>query len=411
MKIVHVEDFFHPDAGYQLNVLAKFMAQEGHEIIILSAQAEGIPGNLVSFFGKEDLDKRDREYERLYGVKIIRLPVAGYYSGRVFFKKGWLKVIKDIDPDVVFIHGNDTFTAISYLFAYKKMPYTLVMDSHMLEMASRNKLRGVFHRLYRYFITPQIIKNKIPVIRTQNSDYVEKHLGIPLSQCPWISVGSDTMLFVPDKCSRKLNRRQYKIQDNDFVITYAGKLDEAKGGRFLADAIKKRIESSKKVVFLIIGNKGKDEYGSKVEKTFNESENKIIRIDTQKYVDLAKYYQMSDLIVYPKQCSLSFYDAQACGVPVLFEDNEINRLRAQNGNAVLFRSDDIEDFRKGCLAMIEADELKYEEMSKNAVDYVKQKYDYRNITHEYIEVVSSACIKQGHSTKPKEEEHECLLSN
>lgn len=29
MRIVQIEDFFHPDAGYQINVLSKVLAEHG----------------------------------------------------------------------------------------------------------------------------------------------------------------------------------------------------------------------------------------------------------------------------------------------------------------------------------------------------------------------------------------------
>lgn len=38
MKIVHVEDFFHPDAGYQINILPKYMAKMGHEVVVITSE-------------------------------------------------------------------------------------------------------------------------------------------------------------------------------------------------------------------------------------------------------------------------------------------------------------------------------------------------------------------------------------
>ena len=72
MKIVHIEDFFHPDAGYQINVLAKYQANAGHEVIILTSEIDKIPDFLTIFFGKDNIEQKDREYESKYGVKIIR---------------------------------------------------------------------------------------------------------------------------------------------------------------------------------------------------------------------------------------------------------------------------------------------------------------------------------------------------
>jgi len=55
MKIVHIEDFFHPDAGYQVNVLAKYLKKFGHEVIVITAEMDKIPEYLTRFFGRDNI--------------------------------------------------------------------------------------------------------------------------------------------------------------------------------------------------------------------------------------------------------------------------------------------------------------------------------------------------------------------
>ena len=99
----------------------------------------------------------------------------------------------------------------------------------MLEMAATNKFNKLFRWFYRHFFAPKLIKHGILVIRTQNDPYVEKCLGVPLEQAPWISIGSDTMLFKPDDETKRQFRQKYDIPQNAFVVLYAGKLDKNKG--------------------------------------------------------------------------------------------------------------------------------------------------------------------------------------
>ena len=49
MRFVHVEDFFHPDAGYQLNLLARLQVKEGHEVFIIASEMSKVPDYLKSF--------------------------------------------------------------------------------------------------------------------------------------------------------------------------------------------------------------------------------------------------------------------------------------------------------------------------------------------------------------------------
>ena len=394
MKVVNVEDFFHPDAGYQINILSKYLVALGHEVTIITSEMEKVPTTLTSFFGRENIEGRDQAYSNQYGVKILRLPIKGVISGRAVFTKELFSTIQADNPDVVFVHGNDTLTGMRYLLKYKKFGYPLVMDSHMLEMASSNKFNKLFRKFYKYFFTPLITRNEIPVIRTQDDPYVEKCLGISLSQCPWISVGSDTMLFHPDEDARKQFREANNISESAFVVIYAGKLDESKGGLLLAETIQKKIEAKRDVVFLIVGKTAPTEYGSKIESLFSQSENRVLRFPTQLYAGLPKFYQAADCAVFPRQCSLSFYDVQACGVPVIFEDNNINVDRAAHGNAVVFESGDFQDFRNKIAEMCNEPGENLLRMRENSIAYVKASYDYAEIAKRYCYVIESAAATQ-----------------
>lgn len=386
MVIVHIEDFFHPNAGYQINIVPKYLSKFGHKVFIVTAEMEKIPANLTDFFGREDIEKYDREYEELTNVTIIRLPIKKFVSGRAIFTSALMKTINGLNPDVLYVHGNDTMSGITFLSQVKKLNYAVVSDSHMLEMASTNRFNQLFRLFYRTFITPKIIKHKIPVIRTQDDPYVQKCLGIPLEQAPWISYGSDTMLFHPDEKKKCKFKEENSISEDTLVVLYAGKLDEAKGGQFLADAIKKKIECKREICFLIVGNTV-GEYGKSIEEGFSESENRVLRYPTQRYVDLAKFYQVADLVIFPKQCSLSFYDAQACGVPVLSENNNINVDRCSHGNGWNFKVGDIKDFRDTLKEIAELDLSKYNNVSDCAYRYIIDNYNYEDKAREYEKII------------------------
>ncbi|WP_346880197.1 glycosyltransferase family 4 protein [Clostridium sp. UBA3061] len=386
MNIVHIEDFFHPDAGYQINILPKYMAKQGNKVTIVTSKMDKVPNDLTAFFGKDDIERRDAEYYRMTGVTIIRLKINGFISGRAVFTKDIFKVIENLKPDILYVHGNDTLTAMRYLLRLKKIDYPLVMDSHMLEMASVNRFNKVFRVIYKKFFAPKLIKNSIPVIRTTDDRYVEKFLGIPLQQCPSISFGSDILLFHPDKTVKSNFRKENDIHENDFVIVYTGKIDEFKGGMLLAEAFQKKFETKRSVVLIVVGN-ANGEYGKEVEQVLEKSKNRVIRFPTQKYNDLPKFYQVSDLSIFPRQCSLSFYDAQACGLPVLSEDNSINIDRVKYGNGTNFKAGSIEDFRTKIVEFVEMEKIEYEQMSINALNFVKSKYNYENIALQYTNIL------------------------
>lgn len=386
MRIIHIDDFFHPDAGYQENILSKLMSSRGHEVFVITTEIESAPKHLTSFFGIEDTKKKDLVFYQNTGVRIIRCPVHCWVSQRAIYKDKLFRIVEELHPDILYIHSNESYVAIKYLLRYKKLKFPIVMDSHMLEMASVNKAAKLYRKIYKARITPVIIKNSLTIIRIQDDNYLEKHLGIPIGQCPWISVGSDTSIFKSSQENRQKFRKENGIRTEDFVIIYAGKLDEFKGGTFLAETLKKRINTRKRIVFLLVGSTT-GEYSSLIEKEFSQSENEILRFPTQKYVELDKFYQASDLAIFPKQCSLSFYDVQACGLPVLAENNNINRDRMENNNGWLFEIDSIDDFREKMVALVEMDECEFLKMKNSAIKFIEEKYDYIAITDQYLDAI------------------------
>ncbi len=399
MVIVNIEDFFIPDAGYQINILSKYFVSFGHKVYIVTAEIDGFKDGVSSFFGTENIKERDAEFTRRTGVEVIRVkPVVNkFVSGRIIFGKNLFKTVASLGPDVVFVHGNDTLTGIQYIMKRNK-GYGLVTDSHMLKMASSNKFSVYFQKFYRTVVTPQIIKKKIPVIRTQNDDYVQSGLGIPLEMAPWISYGTDIALFHPDENVKRAFRDEHGIPQDDFVFVFTGKLIESKGGKLLAEAFLKKFDTSKGVTLIVVGSSS-DQYSKEVEEIFEKSENRIVRFPTQKYFDLAKFYQAADACVFAKQCSLSFYDAQACGLPIISENNNINLDRNSHGNGFCFVEGNVDDFRAKIQKMVELTPEEYAKMKDNSIRFIIENYSYEKKAQEYMDVLlgeyKRTCISKG----------------
>ncbi|MBY8908366.1 glycosyltransferase family 4 protein [Salinicoccus roseus] len=386
MKILHWDEMFHPNFGYQINVLPKYQVEAGHEVTIMTSENIESHPTFAGLNSQHNIQEQDKLYERRYGVKIIRLPIHGVLSGRVIYKRGYINKIKNHDSDIVFCHTNDTLSGIRITQNAKKIGKPIIFDNHMLEMASNNKLRSIFRLYFKVFVTPIIKKNKYKIIKTQDSDYVNTQLGIPRELTPYISFGTDTSLFYPNDNKKRELRREYNIEPDAFVIIYTGKLTESKGGKLLGEVLKKPFETKKNVVAIVVGNTI-DDYGKEVEKLFLKSYNKIIRLSTQDYQTLPNLYQMADLGIFPKQCSLSFFDMQACGLPVVAEENEINNERLSHNNGAIFKEDNTDDFRKKIEEFINMDTEKFNIIRSNSSNYIVNNYDYNEISKIYNELL------------------------
>jgi glycosyltransferase involved in cell wall biosynthesis len=395
MKIVHVEDFIHPDAGYQVNMLGRLQVQQGHQVEIVTGEMCKLPDFLTAFFGRENILERDQRYQQETGARIHRVPLHGFYSGRAIFHILKLfRKVRELKPDVVFVHGEDTLTGMLFIWLARWLPYPLVLDCHMLEMASKNRFRGYFRSFYRRFVTPIILKRSIPLIRVVDSDFVEKCLGIPLARTYYLSLGTDTDFFRPAPSDKARLREELGLDPDAFVVLYAGKLDEHKGGIFFSEALQKKFEApnNRRIEFLVIGNTVGD-YGKKVEENLSASENRIVRRPTQRYLDLALFYQAADMAVFPRQCSMSFFEVQACGLPVLFEENEINEMRVADDNAFTFKPGSIDSFRGKLVWLASQPSDTFQAYSFRAREYVLRHFDFVPIARQYSAVLVDARVK------------------
>lgn len=386
MHIVHVEDFFHPSAGYKYNILSKYMVQFGHKVTIVTAKLDNEDDNLTRFFGKDDIEKLDKEFTHNYGVNIVRLNVKQFIRTRAIYSfKDLTNTIKELKPDIVSFLM-EQIPAYYYILNYKKNSFPIVLDDHMVKSASQTSLTNVYHLWHRIFITPIIKKNDIRVIRCVYDNYIKECLGLLLEKSPVVSFGSDLKLFFKDDKVKKEFRIDNSIKDNSLVFIYMGKLDETKGGDLLSKAFVEKFNTDKDIYLVVVGNNNAVNKQI-IEENFRESANKVLRYPTQKYVNMSYYYQISDVAIFPRQCSLSFFDAQACGLPVIAEESNINSERLSHNNGFTFKSGDVQSFRDAIQKYIDMPADGRKDLSQNSYNYIKENYDYEIQAKKYINIL------------------------
>ncbi len=232
-------------------------------------------------------------------------------------------------------------------------------------------------------MTPIIKKERYYVVAMGETRYAERYLGIPREQSPLIGFGSDETLFHPDKTARDAFRQKYGISADAFVILYAGKLDKFKDGRFTAELTCLPLDTQREVVYIIIGDTTGDEYGQGVETRLQESPYRLLRFPTQKYVDLPLFFQASDLALIPHQGSLTLFDYNSTGLPVLVEDNPANQERCSHGNGWTFHENDLQDFKEKLEAILSLPKEEFRFISETCVAYIRKCFSYEKKAREY----------------------------
>jgi glycosyltransferase involved in cell wall biosynthesis len=389
MKILHVEAEFIPGLGYQVNLLSKYMKNLGHEVIILSTELDVVrPHQKTYIVGNSD---KDNNYFKSSGIKILRVPCKGILSDRHIWSFKVFDKIKEINPDIIFLHDNDTLVSIIYLMFYlKKHQIPLITDSHMVAIASRNKFAKLFQFLYRKIVTPIIIRNNINVVRTVDDDYILKVFNIPENIAPVISFGSDVEKFRPNDIRKKQLRIKYGIPLENRVFIYTGKLSRDKEGLFLANSLLDPfiLNINSNISFLIVSSVN-GEYGKKVEETFNKSSNTIIRMPFVDHEELADVILTADVAIIHYAASLTYFDYLASGLPVIWSDIEINVRRSNERFVNLFENLSVKSLRHNIEYFIGIDDEELSIKSKMARDYAVDNYSYENITNQFMNVLKT----------------------
>lgn len=390
MKILHVDETFHPAFGYQCNPLAKFQRKQGNDVYIIAPDKDHIYPVYADFGDHgERLPEQDLAYEAATDVSIVRVPGKRYVAGRLVYDYSKLfEAIETINPDVMLVHCLETLTAARVMMRYKDR-YPMVFDSHMLSMASNNKLAFLYEALFKRTITKCIVREGFKVIKTQDDDYVSSRLGVPEQNTKFISFGTDTDLFVPDGDMKRRFLEEKQLPESSFVVVSTGKLSEAKGGMLLAEAIKEKFDMQRPVVFVVVANFD-GEYEQKVKGLLGQSENPILYYPVQSYLELPYFYQIADVSVYPAQCSMSFYDSESCGTPVISESNNINEERNSHNNGLCFEARSASSLRSAIMTIGQMSDSAYQSMRKASRDYIMSGFSYEDIAAEYTKELEAA---------------------
>lgn len=387
MKIVKFEDFFHPEAGYHINILSKYLSNLGHDVVLFSSNLEKSPNGFRTFFDISNLKSKDKIFEINTGVKVVRFKTFFSYSGRAIVPISILKSMKNESPDIIYIRGNDTYVGIIATIFFKYLGCPIIFDSSMVDMASLNRFRNLFRFLYKTLITPIIIRERIKIIRNQNDKFVNIAYKVPDTLTPYLSFGVDTTVFNCNRINKNL-RASLKITEEAFVVIYAGKMDLAKGLDIIMRSWEEVFETEREIVLLLVGNVSKNHL-HQFENFIDKNKNKIIFIPTLKYYELAEYYCISDLAIFPRQFSLSFFNVQACGLPVLAEETLVNNDRLSYSNGFTYNPSINKDFLEKVLFISRIDKKKYQETRDNAVKFIKSGYDYEVIVNRYLDEFSN----------------------
>lgn len=382
MRIVHIapNSPYNDYWGYQENLLPKYQAKIGHDVIVITTILKQREGRIV--------DTEESEYQLTDGVKVIRRKWKKYpfrVLTNLCAKLSVKDLLKELHPDFIFFHGlvsTTIFEAIKY--KKKENPSCIIVqDNHMDYYNSRSfsDLHGKIIRTFYRIIALRSIKDveRVYGVTPWRQQYARDYFNIPADKTDLLIMGADDEKIHFERKSeiRKEIREQYHIAEEDFLIVTGGKINESKKIHVLMEAVNKT-DNVKLIVF--------GEIEPDIQEQINKQKsNKNIMIGWIPAEKTYDYYLASDLVCFPGTHSVMWEQACACKVPCLFAKWDGMKHVNNGGN-----SDFIDDITaEGLQSKIEELQFteKYYEMRENAESDKTNIYLYSNIARKSLEAV------------------------
>ena len=380
MKIVHVASNSPYNEGwsYQENILPKYQAKLGHDVILIVTNQEHYKGMLKETACTDSVTKD--------GFRVIRMRQRTLKPN--IFRNSLIRLdVYDIltqeKPDFVFYHGLISAT-IFQVCRYKKTVNpncVIVQDNHMdynIGLDPRSWKGFVLRPLYSliFLLTKRHVV-KVYGVTPWRVDYAQKFFGVPADMTDVLIMGADDdkIDFARREEIRASIRKKHGIQDNDFLIVTGAKIDVRKKIHLLMEAVN-QIKGVKLLVFGDVLDDIKEEFNKQLS-------DKVQWVGFIPSDDAYNYFFAADLVVFPGQHSVLWEQACACKVPCVFAKWD-GMDHVDNGGNACFMDDVSVDGIKRCIESLNRTPA-YEKMKACAESEMTDIYLYSHIAKKSLE--------------------------
>ena len=196
MKVLHIEDRFHPGMGYQINFFARYHRPD-YEFIILTSDSSRL---WTASDDASDLRIVDKDFEKKYKVSVIRLATRLDRRNRQnLWLKGLIRAIRDTDPDILYVHTIESYSSLRVLLSRRTLSdYKVFFDTHTLLNQFQSGLKFKLHLwFFRKVASRRMVRYNARVFATvpENQMILEKKYGIPADRILYSPIGTDGGLF------------------------------------------------------------------------------------------------------------------------------------------------------------------------------------------------------------------------
>ncbi|MBS1935259.1 MAG: glycosyltransferase family 4 protein [Bacteroidetes bacterium] len=250
--------------------------------------------------------------------------------------------IEQWQPDCILIFGWNFYSHLKCMrHFHKKIPILFRGDSTLID--EKPGVKKILRRFFLRWVFKHI--DFALYVGEQNKKYFQVH-GLKGDQLHYAPHAIDNNRFSDDKNiflqRAKDWKREIGIGDDDFVILFAGKLEEKKNPFFLLQ-LSERLKDQK-IKFLFVGN-GELE---NVLKKGSQSDKRFFFLDFQNQQNMPVVYRLAEVFILPSKgpgetWGLAVNEAMACGKPVMVSDKagcSIDLVQ-EGKNGIVFNINDV----------------------------------------------------------------------
>lgn len=382
-KIVHIcltltyTDGF----SYQENILPKYHKRLGYNVDLITSEWEvDQNGNQVLAENKDYIDEN--------GIHIIRLRVKGNNNVNKKFKKyeNLLKTLASCRPEVLFVHNLsylDINTIRKYVCRHKEIK--VFVDNHAdfsnsaTNVLSRYVLHGMIWRYGALKIQPYV--ERFYGVLPARVDFLNEVYKLDKKKCSLLVMGADDDLVkqAEQPGVREQIRKEYNIDDNDFLIVTGGKIDRWKAQTTTLMQVVKDLGGYgvKLIVFGPTDDNMKEKVASLAD---GEIVHYIGWISSERSYD---FFAASDMAVFPGRHSVFWEQVAGQGIPMIVKSWTGTHHIDVGGNVEFLYTDEYDELKEKLLAVV-TDKLRYNKMKTAALKNGKREFLYSKISNRSL---------------------------
>lgn len=341
MKIVHICQYYNDGYGYQENLLPRYQARLGHNVVVITSDRR-------SYFAGENKAKivGTGEFSD-EGIRIVRLPISREFKGRFVTLSDLTLHLENEKPDYIFHHGLTTPSLIT-VAEYKRIHSSvfLAVDNHAdYHNSGQHALwRLLYYRgLWRQKI--QKIVNYVDVLFSMTPgcrEFAERELGVPEEKHALLHLGADVETNYYSSEWRERIRQDLGFSERDLVLITAGKIDRKKKTITIVRALKETNSVATKL--MIVGT---------IENSYQQELNEVIKDDPRIKMtgwieanELYKYFSSADIAVFPGGQSAIWQQAISCELPVILKYWPGTEYLIERNNGIFLFSEDSRELKQ-----------------------------------------------------------------